>query len=182
MIEPPERGFVAPGTLVRPGLLGRVFRLGLGVLILLGMLPIVQDFTYFRDVTTVPGNVTLWIFSAIILSATHHVVNLGLGVSWGRWPQIVVVALAVIAIALDLLFYGRLWAPPLGILYFVWIVVIAIPLGVAFVISGLLGTPGCEMRGFADLWARLRRQDASEHYCPGGIDFVDRWEARFRKS
>jgi hypothetical protein len=106
----------------------------------------------------------------------RDVIDLGLSVRWGQKAQLVTLGFAGIAIAADLIFFGRFWAPPLGFLFAAWFLLIALPLGLALVLAAILGTPGCEMRSYSALLARLQGHSASEHYCPGGIDFVDRWE------
>jgi hypothetical protein len=106
----------------------------------------------------------------------RDVIDLGLSVRWGQKAQLVTLVLAGMAIAADLIFFGRFWAPPLGFLFAAWFLLIALPLGFALVLAAILGTPGCEMRAYSALLARLQGHPASEHYCPGGIDFVDRWE------
>lgn len=181
MSDRKERGFVAAGSLVRPGWLGRGARLVLGVVILYAILPVIPAFAFFRDAPAPPDDIGLWILAALLFLASRDVVNLGLGVRWGRWPQLGILVLTGVAVAASAIFYGRAWGPPAGILFYVWLVGTAVALGVAFVLSAFLGTPGCEMRSYADLRARLRGRDASEHYCPGGIDVVDRFEQRVRK-
>lgn len=49
--------------------------------------------------------------------------------------------------------------------------------GFSFVLSALIGTPGCEMRSIPHLWTLVTGRETQEHYCPGIIDTVDRWEA-----
>lgn len=62
---------------------------------------------------------------------------------------------------------------------FVWLVYLFTHLGSAFVLSAMLGTPGCEMRSFHDLYARLTGKSVKEHICPiGPLGPIDRWEAK----
>ena len=49
-------------------------------------------------------------------------------------------------------------------------------LGLSFLLSAILATPGCEMRAIPHLAGILTRAPAREHYCPGFLDNVDRWE------
>jgi hypothetical protein len=178
--NPGKDTYVPAGTLPKPGWVGRAVRLVLGALLLQGAFTIGMGFEQLRDARGVPDSIILWVVAALLFLSMREVIDLGLGVSWGRKAQMVTVLLAGLTIALDFVFYGRLWAPPLGILFYVWALLIALPLGIALVLAGLLGTPGCEMRAYAELLARLRGRSASEHYCPGGFDFVDRREARLR--
>ncbi|MEJ2326576.1 MAG: hypothetical protein P8186_02845 [Anaerolineae bacterium] len=178
MTESRKNSYVPAGTLPRPRWLGRGLRLVLGAVILLSAFSVGVTFQYFENAQAIPDSIGLWVLVAVLFLSMRHEINLGLGVSWGRHAQLAIVVLAVLAIALDFILYGRVWASPLGILFYFWFLVSALPLGVALVLSSLLATPGCEMRSYAHLLARLQGRDASEHYCPGGIDIVDRWEAR----
>jgi hypothetical protein len=178
MTESRENSYVPAGTLPRPRWLGRGLRLVLGAVILLSAFSVGVAFHSYGETEAVPDSIGLWVLAAVLFLSMRHQINLGLGVTWGRQAQLVTAVLAALAIALDFILYGRLWAPPLGILFYVWLLVSALPLGIALILSALLATPGCEMRSYAHLLARLRGRDASEHYCPGGIDIVDRWEAR----
>ena len=110
-----------------------------------------------------------------------HVVNLGLGKSWGHKPQIFFLFLAGLALVADLVLYGRVWAPPLAGLLIFWLILIILPLGIAHLLAAVLRTPGCEMRSYNHLLARLRDQDPTEHFCPGGVDFADKWEADLKQ-
>ncbi len=100
---------------------------------------------------------------------------MGLGRDWGHRPQIVLTALIVIAVIVNLVIYSSLWAPPLGLLVFVWLLLEFVPLGLASVLAAVLGTPGSEMRSYNHLAAKLTSQDPTEHFCPGGLDFADKW-------
>ncbi len=53
-------------------------------------------------------------------------------------------------------------------------------LGLSFVLAAALATPGCEMRGIPHLVGLLRGRSSGEHYCPGFIDGLDRWERERR--
>ena len=46
-------------------------------------------------------------------------------------------------------------------------------------VAGIVGTPGCEMRAFHDLYSRTIGKPTKEHYCPiGPLHPIDQWEAR----
>ena len=50
-------------------------------------------------------------------------------------------------------------------------------LGVSFVLSASLGTPGCEMRSFHHLFSLMTGKPAAEHHCPvGPLSAIDKWE------
>ena len=46
----------------------------------------------------------------------------------------------------------------------------------SFVLSSILSTPGCEMRAIPHAWTLLTGHVTPEHYCPGALDRVDRFE------
>lgn len=170
-----ENSYVSPGILPNPGWLGRGIRLVLGILVLNGAFGIGNGFYQLVYYQAALGSVELWLFAGLLFLSMRDVIDLGLGVRWGQKAQIVTLMVAGVSIAIDYMFYRRLWAPPLGLLFSIWCLLIAIPLGVALILAAILGTPGCEMRSYAALLAKLRGHSASEHYCPGGIDFIDHW-------
>lgn len=174
--------FAPGGTLPKPGPFGRLVRLLFGVGILFSLAPsLIGGFSFFGESTTVPTAILFWIAVGIGILNFNHVVNLGLGKSWGRRPQFVVLAGTAVATLLDLIFYGAWWAPPLGLFTWGWLLLMFIPLGIAFLLAAVLATPGCEMRSYNHLISRLQRQDPTEHFCPGGVDFADKWEAKWRR-
>lgn len=51
-------------------------------------------------------------------------------------------------------------------------------LGLAFLVAGLIGTPGCEMCALHDLYSKITGNPTKEHICPvGPLGPIDRWEA-----
>ncbi len=180
-MDPHDLTYVPAGTLPKPSWLGRGIRLLLGLLILLGAISVAIQYGPWAYSEVVPGGISLWVLAIALFYSMRDVIDLGLNVHWGQKAQLATLGLAVAAIVIDEIGYGRLWAPPLGTLFYLWVLLIGFPLGVALVLAGIWRTPGCEMRVFAALLARLQGRSAAEHYCPGGIDVVDRWEARQRK-
>jgi hypothetical protein len=60
----------------------------------------------------------------------------------------------------------------------VWSAYLYTHLGLSFIISALIATPGCEMRAFHDLYSRITGIQTKEHYCPvGPLHPIDQWEA-----
>ena len=104
-------------------------------------------------------------------------VNIGFTRNWRRGPQVAIAACAALATVIDLAIYGTWWAPPLGLFVLAWLIYFAAHLGLSFILSALLATPGCEMRAIPHLWTLSTRRPTKEHYCPSFIDRLDRWEA-----
>ncbi|MFQ5628445.1 MAG: hypothetical protein ACE5I1_06775 [bacterium] len=168
--------FDSPGTLKKPGPIGRVVRLGFGVLCLwffYTLIAIGPNF-FIENFFYLPG---IW-FSVIMgFYVFPYVVNIGFTVRWGRWPQHTFLMLAAIAGAAGYFQFGEVWAPPLGFLLYGWLLYVYAHLGFSFLLSAVLATPGCEMRALPHLWTKLSGRKTREHYCPGIIDHIDRWEA-----
>jgi len=167
--------FLAPGTLDGPGPIGRVVRAALG----LGALYFAIDMVAYRDEvlgSSAPSFLGWYLGVAIALWVTSDVVNVGLGRHWGYRPLLFVAAAFSGALALDIMIYGSLWAPPAGVVLLLWMVPVFAYLGGSMLLASLLGTPGCEMRAVPDLRGRLSGHPHVEHACPGPLYAVDRWE------
>ena len=66
----------------------------------------------------------------------------GLGLKWGRWPQIVAIPVALVLVVIGLVAHENIWAPPLA-----WGVFIMIQfwygfIGPSFILGGLFAVPG----------------------------------------
>jgi hypothetical protein len=73
---------------------------------------------------------------------------------------------------------GATWSPVAGALFYGWIVYTFGHLGISLLLASAIATPGCEMRAISHLWTILTVRATKEHYCPGVLDPVDRWEVR----
>jgi hypothetical protein len=169
--------FDDPGTLPPPGPIGRTVRLLIGLAL--------ADFVYQwlfavdRSDLTEPM-VLLW--TAFSFYLAPYVVNIGFGVRWGAWPRIglalILAASAGAAFAIDGSWDSDiLWQGLRGTQVYLYG-----HLGISFLLSGVLGTPGCEMRAIPHLIEKLGGSAKAEHYCPGPIDPLDRWERSLRSS
>ncbi|MEE8257551.1 MAG: hypothetical protein V3R60_06635 [Acidobacteriota bacterium] len=173
-----KTAFVTPGTLVRPGPIGRAVRLILGIFNCYWAYWFGQSPNYFVRSDT--PDLSLFVGPAVAFWLLPPVVNLGFGVSWRRRSQGAVLLLAGAAALADFLLYGSFWGPPLGWVVFALTVYTFGHLGISFVLAALLGTPGCEMRSIPDLIGKATRRTALEHHCPGFITPLDNWEAQHR--
>ena len=168
--------YAPAGTLPVPRWHGRLIRLLMGLGILLWLIPsLVAVFPILRQSSALTSNLSFWVIVLIALTNVHHVVNLGMGRSWGRWPKAFSLILLGGLLLLNLVLTGSLWGPLVTVGLFAWLLAVYLPLGAAFVLAAWLRTPGCEMRSFNHLASRFTGRDPVEHFCPGGIDFVDRW-------
>ena len=180
--QPIDTKFDEYGTLERPGPVGRTARLVFGALLLWWTYTLLTDGPRGMLDTTAPRLWLFWVGVAWAFWLTPYVINIGFTRSWRRQPQYVLAALAAIAIGVDLLVWNTWWAPALGLLLLVWLVYFTAHLGSSFVLAAAISTPGCEMRAIPHLWTLLSGRRTKEHYCPGLLDNIDRWERQLRKT
>lgn len=178
--NPIETRFESGGSLAPPRWIGRAVRFGLGVWLLSAFYSVVRYGWSALVSTTRPSDWTWWAFMAVAFWLLPYVVNIGFTRNWKRAPQLVLGAALALAIVADLAFWGTWWAPPLGALVWTWLAYFSGHLGGSFLVSALIATPGCEMRAFPHLRARIIGRETRAHHCPGFIDSVDRWEGRRR--
>ncbi len=175
-----ETHFEQPGSLDKPQALGRIARFLFGAWLVSFLYQlIVFGPRSFVDQTP-PADWTMWLAVGLGVMVTPYVVNIGFSQNWKQWPRVAVLGIASVLVALDLLAYGTWWAPPLGVFALGWFIYWVGHLGLSFVLSALIATPGCEMRAFPHLWTILTGRETREHYCPGFLDTLDRWERRRR--
>jgi hypothetical protein len=166
--------FRRPGTLVRPGPIGRAVRLLLGLALAFAVWQLVM----YSDVADLRYPL-FWFWALFSLWLLPAVVNIGFGRIWGNWPlRLTAVGLAGVAALTSHFVYGQLDAPPLW--WVVWSLMTYTlgHLGISFLLAALLGTPGCEMRAIPHLIGLITSHARREHYCPGFLDRLDHWEAR----
>jgi hypothetical protein len=122
---------------------------------------------------------TVWnglVFGLILVS---YVVNIGFSRAWKKWPAIVSAAGLAIVAGFGYATAGTVETSLFARCIWIWELYVFSHLGAAFVIAALIGTPGCEMRAFHDLYSRLTGVPTKEHYCPiGPLNPIDQWEAR----
>lgn len=165
-----------PGLLPRPGPLGRLSRLGMGMLCLwyvVGLL-LVSDSLLAAD-----GNIRTVIWNGIFIGfvLVSYVVNIGFSRAWKKWPAVVSAAVLTIIAAAGFTTAGTIETDLLARSIWIWELYVFSHLGVAFTIAAVIATPGCEMRAFHDLYSRLTGIPAKEHNCPvGPLNSIDQWE------
>ena len=167
-----------PGTLLRPGPVGRLVRLAFGI----SCLYYVWGQLYVQgNLLTGDGDIRPLLWNGILpgLFLISYVVNIGFSRAWKKWPAVASAAFLLGAAGMGQITTGSYESAVSASALFVWLVYLFGHLGTAFVLSALLATPGCEMRGFHDLYGRLTGQAAKEHICPvGPLAPIDRWEAK----
>ncbi len=87
--------------------------------------------------------------------------------------MLVLLAGAAVATGAGYATAGTFDALPLNLYLWAWFAGFILLLGPAHVLSAIFATPGCEMRVYAQLLARLQGDEAEVAACPAGIDRFD---------
>jgi len=163
------------GSLPPPGPIGRAFRLILGVACLFYVVQILQLPWFDKESNRVAALLWNGILPALFL--VSYVVNIGFSLALKKWPAILSALLLAASAVWGYMAQGQFETPLLANVLALWLLYVFIHLGVSFVLSALLATPGCEMRAIPHLLAKLRGISSKEHHCPvGPISHIDRWE------
>jgi hypothetical protein len=166
-----------PGSLPRPGPVGRLVRLAFGVMCAWYVHGLIDGASQLMDSS---GHIRsfIWNGTAIGLFLVSYVINIGYSRSWKKWPAIVSAALFLIVAGIGYITSASFETELLARTIWVWEVYLFAHLGAAFLISVVIATPGCEMRAFHDLYSRITGIPTKEHYCPvGPLHPIDQWEA-----
>jgi hypothetical protein len=133
--------FEKPGSLPKPGPIGRMVRIISGCALLYFFIVTLTNFGDFVGLI-VPKHPLMWLGVALSFYFLAYVVNVGFTITWGRWLQLILVVAAMAAVVLNLSIYGRFWGPLLGLVIFVLLAYVTGHLGVSFILAGILATPG----------------------------------------
>ena len=184
------KSFVSRGTLVRPSLRGRIYRLLVGVL---GLSATVLALRYpnliirLNTLDLAQGGIgMIFALASLGFALVFHlyflnfIVNIAFKPNTGKYPLLIVGGLAALALIADLLFFGTVWAAPLGIVVLIVLVYSTGHLGISNILAAILGTPGCEMRSISHLVGILTGRDVEEHFCPGSWTRMDERDAQRR--
>lgn len=165
------------GALPKPRIFGRLLRLGLGALCLFYVYGLGQ---VYGDLIGSDGHIRSLLWNGILpgLVLVSYVINIGFSKHWKKWPTIISVILLAILGSISSFMFDGLETNLTATALWIWLVYIFGHLGLAFVLSAILRTPGCEMRAINHLWTKITGKPTKEHECPiGPLGPVDRWEA-----
>lgn len=169
---------VAPGSLSRPGPIGRLVRLLLGAVCLYALWGVVNIAPEFVEnpIGLLPNLGLMIVFALYIF---NYVVTIGFSRDWHRYPLIVSLIIMVAVAAAGFLFTGDAGTDALGITVLLWLGYFYTHLGVSFLLAAFLATPGCEMRAIPELFGKITNRESKQHHCPVSIlSGIDRWEER----
>ena len=159
---------VDQGSLTRPGPIGRILRLTLGIACLYGLWELIKvapDFVE-RPLELLP-NLSLMVL--LVLCVFNYVVNIGFSRNWKFYPTLVSVLIIGGVAGANYLLTGTANSFLLGSLIIAWMGYFYAHLGLSFALSALIATPGCEMRALPELFGKITNRETKEHHCPSSI-------------
>ena len=169
--------FAEPGSLPKPGPIGRLVRLAFGLPCIWYVVSLVGASSQLR---TDDGHITSLVWNGAVpgLFLVSYIINIGFSRAWKKWPAIVSGAVFVAIAAVGYFQNASIESELLARAVWAWEIYLFSHLGAAFAMASLIGTPGCEMRAFHDLYSRATGVQTKEHYCPvGPLHPIDQWES-----
>ena len=169
-----------PGTLPPPGPIGRGVRLAFGFLCLWYLFHLLQ---ISGNLLGSDGHIRQLIWNGIIIGLflISYIVNIGFSKDWKKWPALVSVAVFFAMGGFSFLFQGNFETLTLASTIWLWELYLFSHLGLSFILAGLIGSPGCEMRAFHHLYSKISGKPTKEHVCPvGPLHSIDQWESKRR--
>jgi hypothetical protein len=136
------------------------------------------------NLITASGGIQPFIWNGTIfgLFLISYIVNIGFSRAWKKWPAFISAGVFMLIAGVGYLVAGTVETSFLARSVWVWELYLYSHLGTAFIIATVIGTPGCEMRAFHNLYSRLTGISTKEHYCPvGPLHPIDQWEAGLRR-
>jgi len=167
-----------PGSLPRPGPIGRIVRLAFGTLCLWHTTGLIQ---VTGDLLSSDGHIKSVIWNGLLIGLflVSYVVNIGFTRAWEKRPFFISIGVFLLIGGVGYLTQRSFETYLLALVIWGWELYVFSHLGLAFVVSSIIGSVGCEMRAFHELYSRITGVPTKEHFCPiGPLHSIDQWEAR----
>lgn len=176
-----ERSFEVPGSIEPPGFIGRIVRFILGYVCLDLFIQIVDD---------IPGMIERgWPVNIISVGSIflgfyliRPVFNIGFTLNTKFFPQLVIATISITILIYQWLLDLSLFGFEFTVFLMIWMAYVFGHLGISFIIAAIIRTPGCEMRGIPHLLSKLTGTESLEHYCPGPLAPLDKWEKTLKRN
>ena len=165
------------GSLPKPGPIGRVVRLAFGALCVYHVNGLID---VAGDLIGSDGHIRAVVWNGLLIGLVliSYVVNIGYSRAWKKWPALLSAGAFMALTGHGQVTQGVVETSALAGAIWGWELYLFSHLGTAFIISAVIGTPGCEMRAFHDLYSRLSGVSTKEHFCPvGPLHPIDKWES-----
>jgi hypothetical protein len=160
-----------PGP-ARPGPVGLLIRVVLGMAAIYGLVDLVTSWNVFRDQDLIESD--FWFITLFTLCLLPDVFNIGLRRRWGLWPLVIFLAGAATIGSASYLAAGEIWTTALAAWVYAGDLLVFAALSVSFPVAIVTRTPGCELNAVPRLVARLRgTADAETRRCILGVDLLD---------
>ncbi|MCW8834451.1 MAG: hypothetical protein OQK09_14740 [Colwellia sp.] len=176
-----ERSFEAAGSVEPPGIIGRIVRFILGYFCLDLFIQIVNDIPGMIE-RGWPINFVSMLSIILGFYLLRPVINIGFTLHSKFIPQFVVAVISVIILVYQWLLELPLFGFEFTVFLMFWMSYVFGHLGISFVVAAIIRTPGCEMRGLPHLWSKITGKKSLEHYCPGPLAPLDRWEKTLKRN
>ena len=171
-----ETRFVEQGSLKEPLVIGRLVRLALGAFMLYGVYQTSIGWPSIVEHGFPVHRIDLWIATAFAFWIMPSVINIGISLNTGRLSQWIIGGVSLGLGGYHYFAEGVVMGYALGVFTVAWVYYWLVHLGLSFFLAAILATPGCEMRSIPQLWTLITGRASKEHYCPGFLDKLDRWE------
>ena len=168
------------GSLNRPGVIGRLARLIFGFLCLWYLFGLYHLWPELTDDQGIKGLLWNGIVPSLVLIS--YVINIGWSKAWKKYPAFISLLILVSLAVVDQTDSGNFQGQFLANGLFWWTTYLYSHLGISFILSAAIATPGCEMRALPHLYSLITGVPTKEHHCPiGPLHPIDSWEAKLRK-
>ena len=135
--------FEDPGTVNRPGPIGRSVRFGNGMGVLAISVWIMASYETFLSSENPSVLAAILISLGVFFAFLNFLAIVQIGfVRNYDWLAIVLILAFLSAVVFDFVLYGHFWAPPLGVLALLFMGYVYTHLGLSHVVAGLLAVPG----------------------------------------
>ena len=166
----------------KTGPLGILARLAWLAITLFGLYQIIFDWPSRIADTEIFADTGIFFVTGFTVLLFSDVFNIVFRRNWGYRPIQALIALAVVALVVDLIVFEEAWAAPLAWLVWGADLFVFVFLAVSFIVGIPMRFRGCELGALPALSARMRGQPVADtSRCSVGLHKIDEWEDR-RKS
>lgn len=132
--------FENPGTLPKPGLIGRVLRLILAFILLCFFASVITNYQFWEVIDL--RNIFIWMGVIYCFYAFPHAINIGFQLHLGRWPQLIFIITTSLAVVWDISWYGIFPGKAFSLSLVVLVVYVTIHIGISHLLAAFFAVPG----------------------------------------
>ncbi|MGH9249188.1 MAG: hypothetical protein ACRD0W_06710 [Acidimicrobiales bacterium] len=163
--------------MVRPGPVGLLIRVVLGVASVYALVELITKWDIFRDQNLIESD--FWFITLFTLCLLPDVFNIGLRRRWAAWPVVVFLAVAAAIGTVGYVASAEIWNPALAARLYAGNLAVFGALSVSFPAAITMRIPGCEFNAIPRLVTRVRGTvDEETRRCILGVDLLDKQRIR----